>query len=440
VGNLIRLAIIPWALMALAQDSGDKTVFRGLITGGQPMVLAVPDFRGNAVPDTVLATFNKVLWSELEDCGQFKLASKSMYPRFVPQQPSDWTGRFPEWVGPPVSAIYVAFGYAAGQNGSLVVRGWLDDARQSQGGAQVLGNTYIGSIDEAGARKTARQYAADIITSLGGTPTLGTHIYFKSDRSGAKEIWVMEADGSNQRQVTHFNFIATFPAVSPDGSKIAFTAWPAPGQSPRIFIYSAGTFRDLHFRNPEASMNGTPSFAPDGRRIFFMSSAKGTQNLFSANLDGSDLRQISSGNTLDAEPKVNPAGNTIAFSSGRSGHVQIYRSSLEGGDTERLSDGTGEAANPCWHPNGRQLAFAWTRGYAPGAFNIFIMDVAGQKPIQLTHDAGKNENPSWAPDGLHLAFTSTRTGQSQIWSMLADGTGLDQLTTQGHNEAPVWGK
>jgi TolB protein len=107
---------------------------------------------------------------------------------------------------------------------------------------------------------------------------------------------------------------------------------------------------------------------------------------------------------------------------------------------ERLTDGTGEASNPSWHPDGQILAYAWTRGYATGRFNVFIMDVATRKYTQLTHDEGRNENPNWAPDGRHLVFASTRGGSHQIWTMLADGTQLQRLTTQGNNESPTWGK
>jgi TolB protein len=112
---------------------------------------------------------------------------------------------------------------------------------------------------------------------------------------------------------------------------------------------------------------------------------------------------------------------------------------IDGGDVERLSDGTGEAANPSWHPNGQKIAFAWTRGFAAGKFNIFIMDVTTRSYNQLTHDEGKNENPSWAPDGIHLAFMSNRTGTEQIWTMLADGSQPQQITKQGVNSSPVWG-
>jgi TolB protein len=86
------------------------------------------------------------------------------------------------------------------------------------------------------------------------------------------------------------------------------------------------------------------------------------------------------------------------------------------------------------------IAYAWTRGYATGNFNIFVMDVATRNYTQLTHGAGRNENPSWAPDGRHIVFMSTRSGRPQIWTMLANGTQLRQLTTQGSNWTPVWGK
>lgn len=114
--------------------------------------------------------------------------------------------------------------------------------------------------------------------------------------------------------------------------------------------------------------------------------------------------------------------------------------SLDGTDIERLSDGTGEASNPSWHPNGQFLAFAWTRGYAVGAWNIFVMNAAKREYVQLTHSEGRNENPGWAPDGRHLVFMSTRTGKHQIWSMTADGGQLRQLTTEGSNSTPAWGR
>ena len=356
-------------------------------------------------------------------------------------QPQSGGGRWmSDWAGPPVSANYLAFGYTAVQNGVLVLRGWLFDLRRdTPANAQVIGKNYLGSVDEAGARKIAHEFATDILALFGGQSLAGTHIYFVSDRTGHKEIWAMDYDGKNQRQITHFNAISIEPAVSPDGSKVAFTSF-ARG-NPGIFVFSVDPVRDLRFYNQGASVNSSPSFTPDGKQIVYSSSAGRCCRIFIANLDGSGFRPISSMSSIDTEPKVNPkTGSDIVFVSGRSGPQQIYRMNADGADIERLTDGTGEAGNPSWHPDGQIVAFAWTRGFMAGAWNIFWMDVASHKYTQLTHGEGKNEHPSWAPDGKHLVFASTRGGRAQIYSILADGTQPQQLTTQGHNERPVWGK
>jgi TolB protein len=185
----------------------------------------------------------------------------------------------------------------------------------------------------------------------------------------------------------------------------------------------------------------TPEFTPDGQHVLLASSIGGWTQIFMANLDGSGLRRIGFSSAIDVEPKVNPkTGSEMVFVSGRSGLPQIYRMNLEGADVSRLTTGEGEAVNPAWRPDGQHIAFAWTRGYAPGNYNIFVMDVASRQVNQLTHGAGCNQNPSWAPDGLHIVFASNRSGSTQIWTMLADGTQLQQLTTQGLNTMPVWSR
>ena len=457
-------AALTAALMVTEAQQG--TVFTGNVSkSGQLPTIAVPDFRAAGAAQAYMGAFNQTLWSDLAGSGVLKLAPKTLYPVGVPQQPSDFrqppAGSNPtrpqqggisaqpsgggfwmsDWSNPPAGANYLAFGYAAEQNGVLMLFGNLFDlSRDSVVNAQMISKRYLATTnDEKGARQMAHEFACEILALFSGRCLAGTHIYYvhQAALKAPKEIWVMDYDGQNQHPVTHFNSLSIEPSVAPDGTKIAFTSY-AKG-SPAIFVFSVEPVRDLRFYNQVASMNGQASFTPDGKQIVYSSSAGGCCRIFIAGLDGRGFRPISS-HGLDAEPKVNPkTGGTIAFSSGRSGPEQIYTMDMDGAGIERLTDGTGEASNPCWHPSGQMIAYAWTRGYAQGNFNIFTMDVASRQYTQLTHDQGRNENPSWAPDGAHLAFMSNRTGRSQIWSMLADGTSQQQLTRDGLNYSPAWG-
>ena len=94
-----------------------------------------------------------------------------------------------------------------------------------------------------------------------------------------------------------------------------------------------------------------------------------------------------------------------------------------------------------WSPNGQFLSFAWIRKYGPGepgSSDIYLMDIASKQWVQLTHDGGRNDFPSWSPDGRHLVFQSNRSGSLEIWSMLADGSKVQQLTFTGRNTQPNW--
>jgi TolB protein len=427
------------------------TNITGVIVGGSGKPrLAIPDLRGSTPEaQAVMSTFNQRLYGVLEESGQFDMVAKSMMPLQVPQTPQDFkppvNGRkvgvwFDDWNAPPPSATHLTFGYSAVQSGRLVLFGYFYDVRQTDTtAAQLIGKLYFGEVSEAGARSVAEQFANDILALLGVKSLAGTKVWFVSKRGRNKEIFSADYNGENASQFSFYNSTCTTPSVSPNNDKIAFTELSSRG--PVIRIHSTASSRKMVFVNPDASTNATPEIAPDGRVLFASSLAGGFTNIYISNGDGGNVTRLTSARAVEVEPRVNPKnGREVVFVSGRSGNPQIWMMSIDGTGLQMLSAGSGEAVNPSWSPDGTKIAFSWTGGYAPGTYNIFVMDVATRKTVQLTQGGGRNENPTWAPTGTHLAFASTRAGGSQVFTMRADGTDVKQITKGGWNEKPVWSK
>jgi TolB protein len=422
---------------------------------GKPRV-AVTDFLASGAAAPLIGVFNTTVANDLANSPVLNLVPKTSYPLQPPQQPSDLIAgvappsagtvsinskRLSDWSLPPVTANYLGIGYGAEDRGMFVAFGWFYSTATNLPAiqqAQIFGKIYSASLDEAGAIDAGHRYAADILAQFGGKSLVGTRIVFVSDRTGSKEIWVMNWDGTSQRQLTRYGSLSSFPSASPDGRIVAFTTY-ASGY-PAIQMLSIDTGRKLPFYNQHASMNSFVTFTPDSKRVIFSSTAGGgPAQLYMANTDGSDFHRITASGGIEVEAKINPkTGADLVDVSGRGGMPQIYQMTMEGTDVQRISAGTGEATNPSWNPDGAHIAFAWTKGFEPGNYNVFVMDVASRQTTQLTANEGRNENPTWAPDGAHIVYASKKGRQSQIWAMNADGTGKHQLTQTGNNEKPFW--
>lgn len=413
----------------------------GTNTGNARIRLAAADFKPVGTdPQTpsLKATFDSTLYNDLYNAGIFDMVSKSMLPQATPGSPKEI--QLSAWSAMPANAQMVAFGALSAANGRLIVYGWLDDTSNANS-PQVLARQYNEAATQEMARTVAHRFADDIIARLGGgiNGIAETKIYFVSSRSGSKEIWVMDYDGQNQHPVTHLGTTSISPRISPDNSRLAFSSLGRDGWAIRMYSLDLGRL----VRFPGGAVGGnnfSPAWSSDGSKIAFASGRTGHSEIWVADASGGGMHQITAFRT-DVSPAWNPKTNAqLAFVSGRTGEPQIYIMSQDGSNVQRMTDG-GYAISPSWSPSGALLTFSWNRKYGPGApggQDIYVMDIASKRWMQLTHDSGSCDFPSWSPDNRHIVFQRTNGHHTDIWSMLADGTHQQQLTHGGNNFMPNW--
>ena len=443
---LRRLLLVGTALCALYPLSAPAQdwvhIGSNIPTGSQRIRLAAADMKPvGSDPQTPLlkTTFDTTLFHDLSNAGIFEMVSKSMSPTAMPGSPQEIN--LAQWAAAPANAAFVAYGALSASNGHLVVYGWLQDDRNT-GTAPILTRQYSADANDDQARTLAHQFADDIIGALGGgvRGIAESKIYFVSARNGSKQIWEMDYDGQNQHPVVRAGILSESPRISPDNSRLAFASLGNSGWTIRMYSFDLRRFVAFP-PGAQGGSNFSPAWSGDGQHIAFSSSRSGDPDIWTCDVNGGNLKKLTAFRGPDVSPVWNPRTNAqIAWVSGRTGLPQIYIMDTDGGNVERMTDG-GYAISPSWSPNGQFLAFSWNRKYGPGApggQDIYVMDIASLRWLQLTHDSGSNDFPTWSPDGRHLVFERTLYYKTTLWTMLADGTQQQQLTQTGKDFMPNW--
>lgn len=274
----------------------------------------------------------------------------------------------------------------------------------------------------------------------GSTPALMNQVVFWSTEGGSK-IFVMNTDGSAQTRLTERSLTQRDPAISPDGTRIAFVSDRDGTED--IFVMNADGSGVTNLTNDTAE-DFAPSWSPDGTRILFTSDrdrpaeAVFPLDIFVMNTDGSDPVNLTPESTFhDQEAAWSPDGTQIAFSTNRvdGQSFDIFLMNADGSDPVRLTEGeddfTRDEFTPAWSPDGGRIAYtAVCFCFFFDSVDIEVVDADGSNPVALTSGPADNSFPSWSPDGSRISFVSNRTGDDEVFVMNADGSSQTNLTNR----------
>ena len=295
------------------------------------------------------------------------------------------------------------------------------------------GKRYRGTSNQA--RRIAHTYSDEVVFCFSAQRGIAlTQIVFASDRSGHKELYMMDYDGHNQRAISGHKSLTLSPHWSPTGAGIVYTSYFS--GYPSIYYIDLATGAKMEVLEDEAH-NFSPSLSPDGRLVAFTRSVRGNAEIFTIERTGGAPRRITNSSRIDANPSWSSSGREIAFTSDRSGTPQIYVMDRAGTNLRRVTREGTNNDGAAWHPDGTRLSYAH-RHKSGNRFDIAVIDLITLENRILTSGPGSHEAPSFSADGQRVVFESTRDASWQIWTIDVDGRNLHRLTSEGKNYSPSW--
>jgi Tol biopolymer transport system component len=257
----------------------------------------------------------------------------------------------------------------------LSVASGADKAVASE--ATILSDIWVGSSNETRSLKRLTQAMGQFCWTPGG------RLVYKSTASGNRDLWIMELDGAEQRQLTN---------------------------------------------NP--GIDASPAATADNRSIVFTSNRTGTSQLWRMNLDGSNQIQLTNGASKDFAA-ISPDSKWVIFNTTDDWH--LWKISIDGGDPLSLTDYP--ASYPSVSPDGKMIA-CLQRSEPKRELTILLLPIGGGRPvkkIEFTGGGFSGYRIEWAVDGKALFYAIERSGHQAIIRQSLDGSPAEEVTGFGED-------
>ena len=330
-------------------------------------------------------------------------------------------------------ADFLVIGSIKPNTGGYVIEFQLYDVLQ-----QNLMTGFSFQVTDQTLRSAAHQISDEVYEEiLGISGAFNTQIAFVSvggkvgDRT--YQLQLADADGENPQAMLTSPRPILSPSWAPDGVRIAYVSFENKTQS-AVYVQDRQKGSRVKLISREG-INGAPSWSPDGERLAVTLSYQGNPDIYVVQVDGGELTRITTSEAIDTEA-VWIDNDTLAFTSDRSGGPQIYEISSRGGQATRVTFEGRYNASATVSPDGSTIAFVHG---VDGGFQIAAIDRSSGLFQTLTRGT-LDESPTFSPNGQMIMFATEKDGRGTLGAVSLDGSVVQSLTLSGGGSVrePVW--
>ncbi|WP_422909684.1 Tol-Pal system beta propeller repeat protein TolB [Pseudomonas sp. MAC6] len=427
MNTLMRIVLLGLAMLVGTVQAADPLVISSGTDRATPIAVVPFGWQGgNVLPEDMA----DIIGSDLRNSGVFEpIPRQNMIS--LPTQAAEVIYR--DWQA--LGAQYVLVGSIVPNAGRLQVQFALFNVTTQQ---QVMTGSVGGGVDQL--RDMAHHIADQSFEKLTGVKgAFSTRmLYVTAERFGVNNTryTLQRSDYDGARAVTLLQSREPIlsPSFAPDGRRIAYVSFEQ--KRPRIFVQHIDTGRREQITNFEG-LNGAPAWSPDGNRLAFVLSRDGNPEIYVMDMGTRQLRRVTNQPSIDTEPFWGKDGQTLYFTSDRSGKPQIYKTNINGGSAERVTFIGNYNANPKLSADEKTLVMIHRQdGYT--VFKVAAQDLQ-RGNLRILSDTSLDESPTVAPNGTMVIYATRQQGRGVL--VLASTNGRVRLplpTAQGEVREPSW--
>ena len=259
-------------------------------------------------------------------------------------------------------------------------------------------------------------------------------IAYSGGSSGHRDIFITDAEGKSKLKITDFSGGNGYTAWSPDGKRIAFYAKYDDKKTWSIHTVNTDGTKRQRLTNLKNAWDNSPAWSPDGTQIVFAraytdEAGERQYEIWTMNADGTGQQPIEG--LHGGGPYFTPDGQIVFHS--QPGPSEIFIANADGSNLRQLTQNEAEDWHPEVSPDGKQIAFMSDRD---GNYEIYVMNLDGSDEKRITFSEGEKDwYPSWSPDGSELLVSSNNDKVRRVYRMNADGSHVRTVVENGSQAA-----